>query len=118
MLVAGDMKTDLAAPEGDRKGEDIAADWATKGLKDMSAQFLQRWPPRCWDGRTWSMLLKGREVRSRTNYILGTDHRLFGNVSVRDPRHNSDYYLVLGCLPRASLKEHMWYLEEQKKLPL
>ena len=31
---------------------------------------------------------RGREVRSRTNYILGTDLRIFGNVSVRDPRHN------------------------------
>ena len=64
------------------------------------------------------MLRKGREVRSRTNYIMGTDHRLFGNVSVREPRHNSDYYLVLGCLHSASLKEHMWYLGERKKPPL
>ena len=50
------------------------------------------------------MLRKGREVRSRTDYILGTDRRIFGNVSVRDPRHNSDHYLVLGCLHSASLK--------------
>ena len=41
---------------------------------------------------------------SCTDYILGTDRRLFGNVSVRDPRHNSDHYLVLGCLRSASLK--------------
>ena len=52
------------------------------------------------------MLQKGREVRSRTDYILGTDRRLFGNVSVRDPRHNSNHYTVLGCLHSASMREH------------
>ena len=49
---------------------------------------------------------------------MGTNFRLFGNVSVRDPRHNSYHYLVLGCLHRASLKEHMRYLEGRKKIPL
>ena len=53
------------------------------------------------------MLQDGREVRSRMDYSLGTDCRLFGNVSVRDHRHNSDNYLVMGCLHSASLKEHM-----------
>ena len=64
------------------------------------------------------MLQKGREVRSRTDYILGTNCRLFGNVSVRDPRHNSDHYMVLGCFPSASLMEHKRYLGGRKKLPL
>ena len=64
------------------------------------------------------MLLKGREVRSRTDYILGTNRRIFGNFSVRDPRHNSDHYMVLGCLPSASLTEHKRYLRGRKKLPL
>ena len=40
----------------------------------------------------------GREVRSRTDYILGTDNHLFQNVAVLDARHNTDHYLVLGCL--------------------
>ena len=64
------------------------------------------------------MLQKGREVRSRTDYILGTDRRLFGNVSVRYHRHNSDHYMVMGCLPSASLTEHKRYLRGRKKLPL
>ena len=57
---------------------------------------------------------KGREVRSRIDYILGTDCRLFGDVSVRDPWHNSDHYMVLDCLPSASLMEHKRYLGGQK----
>ena len=56
------------------------------------------------------MLQKGREVRSRTDYILGTDRRLFGNVSVWEPRHNSDHYTLMGCLPSASLMYHNRYL--------
>ena len=64
------------------------------------------------------MLRQGREVRSRTDYILGTDCRLFGNVSFRDPMHNSDHYMVLGCLYINSLTEHKRYLGGRKKLPL
>ena len=64
------------------------------------------------------MLRKGREVRSRTDYILGTDCRLLGNVSVRDPRHNSDHNIFLGCLPSASLMEHKSYLGGRKRWPM
>ena len=64
------------------------------------------------------MILEGREVTSRTNYILGTDCRLFGNVSVRYPRHNSDHYMVLGCLHSAPLRGHSRYLGGRKWLPL
>ena len=56
------------------------------------------------------MIWNGREVWSRTDYILWTDLRLFGNVAVRDPWHNSDHYMVLGCLPSTSLTEHKRYL--------
>ena len=66
----------------------------------------------------WGMLRKRREVQSQTYYILGTDRRLFGNVSVRDPRQNSDHYMVLGCLPSAYLTKHNRYLEGRKRWPL
>ena len=118
LLVVGDLKTNLAAPEGDRRGEDIAATIATEGLEDMAQHLLPRERRWCWDRRTWGMLRKGREVRSRTDYILGTDRRLFRNVTVRDPRHNSDHYMVLGCLPSASLTEHKRYLEGRKRWPV
>ena len=51
-----------------------------------------------------------REVRYRTDYILGTDFRLFRNVAVRNPWHNSDHYMVLGCLNSYPLREHTEYL--------
>ena len=60
----------------------------------------------------------GAVVRSRTYYILGTDRRLFFNVSVRDPRHNTDHYMVLGYLRSAPKREHIKYLTGSKQLPL
>ena len=64
------------------------------------------------------MAREGKVVRSRTDYILGTDRSLFWNVSVQDPRHNTDHYIVLGCLLSAPEKKHAKYLRGQKKLPL
>ena len=118
LLVAGDLNANLTGPEGDRRAEDIAATIATEGLKDMAQHFL--WQERRWcrDRRTWGMLWNGREVRSRTDYILGTDRRLFRNVAVRDPRHNLEHYMVQGCLPSAPLTEHKRYLGGGKRWPV
>ena len=101
LLVAGHLNVNLATPEGDRRAEDIETMLATEGLEDMAQHFLpweSRW---CWDQRTWGMLWNRREVQSWTDYILGTDRRFCRNVAVWDPRHNSDHYMVLGCLPSA-----------------
>ena len=118
LLVAGDLNMNMSEPEGDQQGEEIVAALNRVGLEDMLAHFLPRRRPWCQDGRTWIMVQEWREVRSRTDYILGTDHRLFWNVSVRDPRHNSDHYLVLGCLRGDPLREHYEYLGRRKRLPL
>ena len=101
ILVAGDFNVDLALPKGDRRAEDIATLLATEGLEDMANHFLPRKSRWCRDQRTWGMIRKGMEVLSRTDHILGTDRCLFRNVTVRDPWHNSDHYMVLGCLPSA-----------------
>ena len=50
------------------------------------------------------MVRLGREVQSRTDYILGKYCCLFRNVAVWDPQHNSDHYLVLGCIRSAPLR--------------
>ena len=112
------MNINLEEPEGDQREEDIAEILVKEGMDDMAAHFLlqrRRW---CRDMRTWRTIQKEREVQSRTYYILGMDRRLFRNISAWDPRHNSDHYMVLSCLPNASLTEHKRYLGPQKKLPL
>ena len=118
LLMGGAFNVNLATPEGYRRAEDIAKTLATKGLEDMARHFLPRESRWCRDQRTWGMLQKGREVRSRTDYILGTDRRLFRNVAVRDPRHNSDHYNVLGYLPSAPPTEHRRYLGGRKRWPV
>ena len=118
MLVEGDFNVSLLVLKGDQRGEDIAADMLTEVLEDMSAHFLPRCHSWCRYRKKWSMFREGREVRSRTDYILGMDRCLFGNVSVRDPRHNSDHYMVMGCLHSAPLREHARYLGGRKRLYL
>ena len=51
-------------------------------------------------------------VRSFTDYVLRTDRRLFQDVAVRDLRHNSDHYMVLGCLRGDLEKELTYYLRK------
>ena len=64
------------------------------------------------------MVRDGREAKYRTDYILCTDRRIFWNVSVWDRRHNSDHYMVPGCLCIAPLREHSKNLGRRKRLPL
>ena len=59
-----------------------------------------------------------KAVRSRTDYILGTDRSLFRNVAVRDPRHNSDHYMVMGLLRGGTVQEHVRYIAGLWRIPL
>ena len=51
-------------------------------------------------------------------FSYGADRSLFWNVSVWDPRHNTDHYMVLGCLRSGPEREYAKYLLGSKKLPL
>ena len=98
LVVAGDFNIDLGETASDGRGTEIAAALTEAGVEDMTAHFLPR--KRQWgrERRTWSMVREGKVIRSRTDYLLGTDRSLFRNVAVRDPRHNSDQYMVVGQL--------------------
>ena len=106
LLVAGYFNVNLATPEGDRRAEDIVATLATEGIEDMAKHFLPQDSRWCRVRRTWKILQNRREVLSHMDYILGTDRRIFRNFAVWEPRHNSDHYMVLVCLPSAPLTEH------------
>ena len=118
MLVAGYFNADLAQPEVVERDEDIAAALAEAALEDILSHFLPQQHPWCQDGSMWSMVQLGREVWSQIDYILGTDRCLFRNVSIRDPRHNSDHYMILGCLCSATLREHTNCLGRRTRLYL
>ena len=84
----------------------------------MSGHFLPQHKLWLKDGRTWAMRRSDQEVRSRINYILGTDSGLFQNVAFRDARHNTDYYLVLRCLCVAKPAAHLHYLRKRNCFPI
>ena len=52
LLVAGDFNVNIAAPEGDRRAENIATELATADLEDMVWHFLPREKRWCRDRRT------------------------------------------------------------------
>ena len=96
LVVAVDLNTDLEESENDQRGTEIAAAMTASGVEDMTEQFLPR--RRRWgrERRTWSMVREGKVMRSRTDYLLGTDRSLFRNVSVRDQQHNTNHFMVVG----------------------
>ena len=106
IIVAGKFNADLVYLEGTTRLELIVVALVTAVLEDMSTHFIPRQKPWLRDGCTWSMIQGGLEVRSRTNYLLGTDRHLFQNVLVRDVHPNSDHYLVTGCLHVAPAAYH------------
>ena len=53
ILVAIYFNTDLAAPEGKIRGEDIVVNIATARMEDMSSQFLLSQKYWVWYGRMW-----------------------------------------------------------------
>ena len=64
------------------------------------------------------MRKNGQEIRSRTDYILGIDRILFQDVAVRDMRHQSDHYMVLGCLRGEPAREITGYLRKSRRFSL
>ena len=60
----------------------------------------------------------GREITSKTDYVLGVDRRSFRKVQTRNPRHNSDHLMVVASLRPASLREHRRYLGGRRRFPL
>ena len=63
------------------------------------------------------MVREGKVVRSRTDYLLGTDRSLFRNVSIQDPRHNTDHFMVVGCLRSVLEQEHARDIKGRRKMP-
>ena len=118
LLVVDDLNTDLEAPEGRARDKVIAAAISTVGIKDMSRNFLPWRNPWFTEYRTWIMLHGGQEVRSWTNYILGTDRRIIRNMGVWDARYNTDHHLVLGCLRGATHVAHSQYLGTRTLFPI
>ena len=57
-------------------------------------------------------------MRSCTDYILGPYSLLFHHVAVWDARHNTDHYLVMGCLRGAVPDAHLRYFGKRTRFPI
>ena len=118
LVVAGDLNVDLKKAGGRGRDEDIAVAVATEGLENIAGQYLPIRRAWCRDRRTWAAVRQGRVVRSLTDYILGSERQIFQNMAVWDPRHNSDHFMVVGCLRGAFPMEHSCYLGRRTRLML
>jgi hypothetical protein len=114
-ILIGDLNANLADPGSEREHE-IAATVAACGLEDMASHFRPRRPYR--EGYTWKMSRLGSLVTSRCDYLLGTDRRTFLNVCLKDPRFDSDHFMVLGTVRSAPQKENGEYLRGRKRFPI
>ena len=116
IIAAGDFNadiTDLTLP----RNQAVAASFAAHGLFDLLAHYRQR--KRHRHLQTWYQVREGTLLRSRCDYILGTDRRLFENVGLRDPRsYSTDHLMLRATLLRRPTKCHRKYLHGRKKFPL
>jgi endonuclease/exonuclease/phosphatase family metal-dependent hydrolase len=99
IILLGDINVDLRTTTPSNRDTEIMALLATFGLEDMSTHFLQRRNFR--HGNTWSMEREGILLQSRCDYIFGTDRRLFQYIRIKDPKYNSDHFMVEGGLRSA-----------------
>ena len=104
LIVGGDLNVDLEKASGRGQDEEIAMAVALACLGDLEGNFLMLQQVWSKDRRTWEVVRQGKVGRSRTDYILGSDHWIFQNVAVWDLMHNSHHFMILGCLNGASPK--------------
>ena len=116
-ILLGDLNVDLDNPR-DERGQAITTEMAVLGLEDLLLHFRLRRSYR--HGMTYMQHRNGETVRARCDYLLGTDRRMFTNVSIRDPRlFTSDHLMVHGSLLLNSSRRHsLAYVRARKRFPL
>ena len=94
----------MSAPEENVRDDNIVAAPIAVGLENILNHFLPCIKPWVRDECTWSMIRGEMETRSRMDYLLGMGYCLFQNISVRDPCHNTDHYMISGFLHSSGAK--------------
>ena len=106
IMAIGLFNEDLPGPKGTARGKDTTVAFVVSVLEDMLEKFLLNHNSWAQCGRNRSMASLGKEVLSWMEYLLGMNCHLFWNVSVGDPHHILDNFMILGCLCSATLREH------------
>ena len=86
-------------------------------LVELLHHICQYW--RLRPTKTWSRVRRGILLRSRCNYILGTDLRQFEMVGIRDVHnYSSDHFAMQAIVLQCSMRCHRSYLWGRRYLPL
>lgn len=115
-MILGDLNVNIHNPATPRSHH-VAAFIAAHGLFDLLPHFLQT--SKYKDHTTWHQMRQGTLIRSRCDYILGTDRRLIQRLRIRDTRHyDSDHYMLRARLLRSPTNCHFKYLKGRRAFPL
>ena len=115
-LVLGDLNVNLSDLSKPRTAQ-VSATIMAYGLEDMLLHFRQRHKLRHL--KTWWQHRNGQTFRSRCDYILATDRRLFQSVTMKNPRHySSDHFMLVGKYLAQPAKQHKGYLRGRKAFPI
>jgi len=118
-ILLGDLNADIHNLAASQRNTQVDTLLGTYGLDDMLIHFRQRKPFRHY--KTWHQYRSDTNTihRSRCDYILGTDRRLFQSVGIRDPRHfSTDHYMVVATYLAKPQRSHKKYLLGRKTFPL
>ena len=87
------------------------------GLVDLLGHFMQLL--RFQHMQMWFQVRQGNFLRSRFNYILGLDRRLFETVGIWDLENfSSNHFVLRARLLWRTTRCHSWYLRGQRSFPL
>ena len=118
-LLLGDFNADITK-QADHRCTTMANFLATNRLDDMLPNFRQR--KRFRHCKTWNQhrrpigqpWMPVQTIRTRCDYICGSDHRFFQRVSIREPRYSTNHYMVEATLFSALPSCHKRYLRGRK----
>ena len=117
----GDLNVDLTDLTPKRTQE-VHALLSAYGLEDMLQHFVQR--KHFTHKKTYYQYRKTSDdtyktIRSRCDYILGTDRRLFQTVQIKDPcNFSSDHLMLVARYLTKPTACHKRYLRGRKRFPL
>ena len=115
-LVLGDLNVDLKKPHLNRVNQ-VSSTLAAYGLEDILYHFRQR--PNFGHMKTWHQKRNGVTIRSRCDYILGTDRRLFHTARISNPRYfTTDHYMISADYMIQPTACHNRYLHGRTAFPL
>ena len=105
-IVMGDLNADIRCLQNPQN-QQVADSLESFGLVRLLGHFI-KWL-RFQHIRTWWQVRQEKILRSRSDYILGSDRCMFDTVVIRDLRNfASDHFSLRACLLRQPTRFRWW----------